>query len=173
MDETLRLFYDLPVKLHNEDRFFPHRRALESGPLPVLRTAAAPRVRVSAAAVPYRPNRGIYALVNNQTTDSGDRPRTTSSKSADDLLEIAGVAGVWSFGRRDGDGAQGETGPPPGAGALFEADVTICFLDDDPVRVAKDVTDLIGSSFDDEGSSLRFAGPFETVVPWSWDWFDK
>jgi hypothetical protein len=59
-----------------------------------------------------------------------------------------------------------------GGGVPFEADVTICFLDGDPVQVAEDVTDLLGPRFEIEGASPRFAGPFETVVPWAWDWFD-
>ena len=130
LDETLALFYDLAVRLHDEDRFFPSRRALESGPLPVRATAAAPRVRVSAAAVPYRPNRGIYALVDNPTRDSDGRQTSTLSKSADDLLQIDGVAGVWLFGPGDSrpqdDRSQRDTGSTPlGTGAPLEAVVTI------------------------------------------------
>jgi hypothetical protein len=174
LDETLRLFYDLASRLHTEDRFFPYRRALESGPLPVAGAFAAPRVRVSAAAVPYRPNRGIYAIVNAPLLEgSGNSRRSHQRLPAAELLEVPGVAGVWFFGpgtERAGD-RSAPVAAPNGGGMPLDADVTICFLDEDPVEVAEDLTDLMRSGPDHR--SPRFAGPLETVVPWSWDWFDE
>lgn len=174
LDETLRLFFDLASRLHTEDRFFPHRRALESGPLPVAGAFAATRVRVSAAAVPYRPNRGIYAIVNAPLSEgSGNSRRGDQRQSAAALLENPGVAGVWLFGPAT-QGVDGSPDPGPasnGAGVPLDADVTICFLDEDPVEVAGGLIDLMRPGFDDRPP--RFAGPLETVVPWSWDWFDE
>jgi hypothetical protein len=174
LDETLRLFFDLASRLHTEDRFFPYRRALESGPLPVAGTFAAPRVKISAAAVPYRPNRGIYAIVNAPLSEeSGNGRRSDQRVSAAELVEIPGVAGVWFFGpatlRPDG-----RPDPEPasrGAGVPLDDDVTICFLDEDPVEAAESLVDLMRPRFDHRPP--RFAGPLETVVPWSWDWFDE
>lgn len=58
VEETLDEFAALARRLREEGRFFGPRRSYLSGPFDVLDTAAAPRVHVSAAAVPYRPNTG-------------------------------------------------------------------------------------------------------------------
>ena len=183
LDETLRSFYDLAVQLHEEDRFFPHRRALESGPLAVRGLFAAPRVRVSPAAVPYRPNRGVYAVVSAPGSDRTGEISESSigdldSEAAGELLRIDGVAGVWFFGPGRGtfdrvgtDG--GETKAPAGSGSAFSAEVTLCFLDEDPVSVAEEITHLLRPSWERDGRMPRLAGPYETVVPGSWDWFDE
>lgn len=174
LDETLRLFYDLAVQLHRDDRFFPHRRALESGPLGVRGLFAAPRVSVSPAAVPYRPNRGVYAVVSSPVSDRPAPGGTVDSHLADELLRIDGVAGAWFFGdmftEAVADG--GSVAAPGGSGSAFRADVTLCFLDEDPVSVASDIAGLLRPRWEREGAMPRLAGPFETVVPWSWDWFD-
>jgi hypothetical protein len=172
LEETLQCFYDLAERLHQEDRFFPYRRALESGPLTVLGAFAAPRVKVSAAAVPYRPNRGIYAMVDDPMGAFENSQRSDLQRSAEQLLGVAGVAGVWFFG--PGYNARDDTvSVPKGAGEPFEADMTICFLDEDPVCVAEELADLVASRVERRGSAPRLAGPFETVVPWAWGWFDE
>jgi hypothetical protein len=176
LEETLRDFYDLAVRLHEEDRFFPYRRALESGPLAVRGTFAAPRVRISAAAVPYRPNRGVYIVVDTPKSDApevgpeGRGAKGNTSQLAGDLLRIAGVAGVWLFGP---NGVREPGAASQGSGIPLEADVTLCFLDEDPVTVASDIADLLELRPEHTDASARLAAPFETVTPWSWDWFDE
>jgi len=177
LDETLRCFYDLAAQLHTEDRFFPHRRALESGPLGVRALFAAPRVRVSPPAVPYRPNRGVYLVVSRSLSDEPESHTGVDSHLADELLGIDGVAGVWFFGpgpdSQEENVAQGRSvAALGGPGSAFRADVTLCFLDEDPVSVASDIAGLLRPRWEREGAMPRLAGPFETVVPWSWDWFD-
>ena len=53
----------LAERLHAEDRFFAARRALLSGPFPVVGRWAAPRVAVSPEAVPFRPAQGVHVVV--------------------------------------------------------------------------------------------------------------
>lgn len=176
LEETLQSFYELAARLHREDRFFPHRRALATGPLGVLGAFAAPRVRVSAAAVPYRPNRGVFVVVE---APKGAEHRSPSARlaAAEVLLGVPGVAGVWFFGPagatgQGDDGARDGPVPAPGAGGdRFEADVTMCFLDGDPVSVVEDIVELLAPGWEPPGSAPLLAEPFETVVPWSWDWF--
>ena len=84
-DETvLPLFFDLGVQLHHADRFFAARRALLSGPFDIVGRWAAPRVAVSAAAIPFRPSHGLYVVVGPPVDGA-------------DFVDHPGVAGVWQF----------------------------------------------------------------------------
>jgi hypothetical protein len=134
--DTLKEFYELGRYLHEVDRFHRQRRAHLSGPFPVEAIAAAPRVLISAAAVPYRPNRGVYVTV---------RDRAAPAIGPDALGAVPGVAGAWSF-------------------ADDERRITVAWLDDDPLTVAGRL---------DVAPGAELAGPFETIVPWKWDWFDR
>ena len=67
--QTLDDFFALGAELHRLDRFFDARRALLTGPFRAHDAVAAPRVLVSAAAVPYRPHRGVYVVVEGPTAD--------------------------------------------------------------------------------------------------------
>jgi hypothetical protein len=50
----------------------------------------------------------------------------------------------------------------------------VCWLDDDPLAVAARVAPLELERRDrfDSASHVTFSGPFETITPWAWDWFD-
>ena len=162
---TLEDFFDLGAELHRLDRFHLHRRAHLTGPFGVLDTAASARVLVSAAAVPYRAHRGIYCvveeLVAGESRDSGER---TEYESA--LLAVPGVAGLWTFGTDPELMSRRWT-----AGTRR---ITVCWLDEPPLTVAEGLAPLVSSQFDqrDAASRVVFAGPFETIKPWEWDWFD-
>ena len=77
-------FFALAERLHAEDRFFAARRALLSGPFPVVGRWAAPRVAVSPGAVPYRPAQGVHVVVG-------------PALQGEELVGHAGVAGAWQF----------------------------------------------------------------------------
>jgi hypothetical protein len=77
-------FFALAERLWAEDRFFAARRAVLSGPFEVVGAWAAPRVAISAGAVPFRPARGVYAVVGPAI--DGER-----------LIDAHGVAGAWQF----------------------------------------------------------------------------
>ena len=57
--EVLPPFQALGERLWAESRFFRARRALLSGPFEVVGAWAAPRVAISAGAVPFRPAHGV------------------------------------------------------------------------------------------------------------------
>ena len=143
---------ELGRELHEVDRFHQHRRAHLSGPFLVDGAAAAPRVLVSAEAVPYRPNRGVYVVVAESDEPGVDPPGLDIGAA----LEVPGVAGVWTFRPRDDFAARWKTG---------RRTITVCWLDDEPLAVAPGLDARLSGA-------LAFAGPFETVVPWQWDWFD-
>ncbi len=77
-------FFALAKRLYAEDRFFAARRALLSGPFEIAGRWAAPRVAVSAGAVPFRPSNGVYVVVG---------PRVDGEA----MVEQPGVAGTWQF----------------------------------------------------------------------------
>jgi hypothetical protein len=147
---TLDDFFELGAELHRVDRFFRARRAHLTGPFRIETTTAAPRVLVSAAAVPFRPNRGVYVIV--------DEPGNAAA--ADALLGVPGVAGVWTFATDDA-----LSSPRWTDGARR---ITVAWLDDDPLAVGADIAPLVLPR-----DGVAFAGPFETITPWQWDWFDR
>ncbi len=68
VEPTLEEFHALGGRLRQLGRFHEHRRARLSGPFEVATVAAAPRVAISAEAVPFRPNRGVYLVVEDLPT---------------------------------------------------------------------------------------------------------
>jgi hypothetical protein len=176
IDETIESFYELAMRLHDEDRFFPHRRSIAAGALPVEGALAAQRVRISAAALPYRLNRGVYAVVEHRpAVVSDDGRRAVTVEQLGDLLRIPGVAGAWRFGRQPGTGDGGEEADVPaprGSARTLDASVTVVYLDDDPVSVSDPIRELLMPRWEREEIAPAIAGPLEAITPWSWDWFD-
>jgi hypothetical protein len=171
--ETIESFYALAMRLHDADRFFAHRRAIATAALKVQGAYAAPRVRVSPAAIPYRPNRGVYAVVERGRSElpgedlSGQDRGAVPAGRIDELLRLPGVAGVWTFGQTV---SASET---PGSDRSLDARVTICYLDDDPLQVSGAIGDLLRPDWEREERSPDMAGPLEAITPWCWDWFDE
>ena len=77
-------FAALASRLREVDRFFPARQAHLSGPFTVTERWVSPRVKVSTAAVPFRPANGVYVVVG-PSVDGGA------------LVAQRGVAGAWGF----------------------------------------------------------------------------
>ena len=134
-------FFALAKRLHAEDRFFAARRALLSGPFEVAAQWAAPRVAVSAGAVPFRPSQGVYVVVGPAVDGAA-------------LVDRAGVAGAWQF-------ADAEAG----------RSVTVAFVDGDLWQVAADLRSsaTVGGGVGD--ADVQWAGPLERVDAFRWDWF--
>jgi len=89
-ESCLPEFFALAKRLWAVDRFFTERRAVLSGPFAVTDQWAAPRVAISAGAVPFRPSNGVYAVVGPRVDGAG-------------LIECAGVAGAWQFTDAEND----------------------------------------------------------------------
>jgi hypothetical protein len=158
VDATLEQFHALGGELRRVGRFHEHRRAWLSGPFELSTIAAAPRVLISAEAVPYRPNRGAYVVVE----DLPPGPATAADGRARAVLAVPGVAGVWSFV----SGEERRMAWRPG-----RRRVTVCFLDESPLEVSPSLGAVVGRWRPDAGTIVH-AGPVETVVPWQWDWFE-
>lgn len=125
----------LSTELDAAGRTFADRRSVYTGVLPLAAATAAPRVGVKAAAVPFRPATGVLAVVDDPA--AGLPP---------DLTGIDGVAGAWAFAA-DGGAER----------------VTVAWLDDDPVAVARRAAPAL--------AGVRHAAPYEAIRPGEWDWF--
>jgi len=153
VDETLREFYEHGRALGKVGRFHQHRKALLSGPFRIVGGVAHDRVLVRPESIPFRPHHGIYVVVE----DAG-APDTDAHEDA--LMAVPGVAGLWTFV----SGAASDAHPwKPG-----DQRITVAWLDTDPLAVADRCISIEGLR---EG--VTFAGPFETITPWDWTWFDQ
>ena len=160
IEETLDEFFALGAELHRLARFHRHRRAHLTGPFRIVGRVAAPRVLVSAEAVPFRAHRGVYVVV--EELPSGDGPGAVDHG----LHAVAGVAGVWTFASADLTSSRWTAGARR---------ITVCWLDDDVLEVSARLAPIVDGWRERAapGSNVSFAGPFETITPWEWDWFDQ
>jgi hypothetical protein len=169
--DTLTAFGDLAIRLRSMGRFHGHRRILLSGAFRLLDVQAARRVVVSANAVLYRPNRGVYVVVEKvlDREDGGTAPdagwRWRNDQRMADLLDAAGVAGIAAFVT---DPDITEAGEEPGTRYI-----SLLYLDEDPVATAHLLRPLFEEHWRDGAVEPEFAGPFETIIPWRWNWFDS
>ena len=140
-----------------------------------VRGESARRVRVSADALPMRPNRGVHVeilrLADARSTatmrwlDWYDRERVP------ELLDSDGVAGVWAFADEGSFTTPRDlvTGSVDGSMRLH-----LTYLDGDPVEVAAPLGSVGAAGAPVEGTpEVLFAGVLRSITPWEWDWFDE
>lgn len=145
----LRGFNELSSALGNAGRKLPLLPPVERGVYEVRAKAAAPRVKVGSDVLPWLPARGVFLLVER------------GSASANTLVEVPGVAGVWSAVSRQVDAHL--------ANAQAGQAITYCFLDDDPVAVGERLRPVLSARWEEPGVEPLFAAPFFAVVPFEWD----
>ncbi len=154
VERTLREFMQLGRDLYKVGRFHLHRRSQLSGPFPLLGETVAARVLISAEAVPYRPNLGVYVEVE-ALPDGGhsgsDDPDLEAHRGA--LCSQPGVVGAWSF-------------------ADERYRMTVSWLDVPPLEVAVRLEPIVEARRKASPTRTVFAGPLEAITPWQWDWFD-
>jgi hypothetical protein len=169
LGETLDEFMDLGQQLYALGRFHQHRVSHLSGPHQWLDAHAAPRVSIGAETLPYRPNRGLYVTVEDIDRDASpdailDWSRRWHDADVERWLELDGVMGSWTFATspyfRDARWTRGNRR------------ITVHYLDGDPLDVAARVQPLLDLRWRDAPVTPVHAGPYQTIVPFEWDWFD-
>ena len=136
-----------------------------------------PDTRISPAALPFRPHRGVHLTVSRvaepKSTQAQDLFEFHDTVRAPQLLGLPGVAGLWTFRGLD---VRGPDDQVLDDGAALR--ITLCYLDSDPVRFAADLRaaegdGAISAAGDLAGAeTLLLSGPLRTIVPWEWGWFD-
>ena len=134
-------FLELSRALGAAGRKLPLLPPVERGVYDVRSRAS--RMTAGADVLPWWPVRGAYLVVDRETS------------SVDDLLAVDGVVGVWSATALD-------VGPELASAAPGQR-LTYCFLDDDPVVVARRMNPVVAQR------KPLFAAPFHPVVPHEWD----
>jgi hypothetical protein len=142
-------FLDLAKALIGADRKLPLLPPVERGVYNVQSKSAAPRVKVGADVLPWWPVLGVYLLL-----EQGGAP-------ADHLVDVDGVAGVWSAATLSVDAKM--------ASAQAGQSITYCFLDDDPVATAARLRPALESRWNDSGVVPLLASPMYPIVPYQWD----
>ncbi len=142
-------FNELSTALGNAGRKLPLLPPVERGVYEVQNKAAAPRVKVGSDVLPWLPVRGAVLLVER------------GSAAAGPLLEVGGVAGVWSALSRQVDASL--------ASAQANQSITYCFVDDDPIAVAERLRPVLAARWGAPGVEPVFAAPLFAVVPYEWD----
>jgi hypothetical protein len=159
IERSLRDFMELGTELRAAGRFHHQRRAHLSGPLHVQACAASPRVLVSAAAVPYRPNRGVYVVVEGPPNSEAGAEPSWGARHRATLLELPGVAGLWEFAA--------SPDVPRYSWTTAGHRITVVWLDAEPLALNPVLAGL------DAAERTVLSAPFETITPWQWDWFES
>lgn len=163
VSETLEDFRALGAALREEGRFHLRRRSCLSGPFSPIDRRAAGRVLVSAQVLPFRPNLGVYVVVHALDSDVS-LDAADAAKLSERLCNEPGVAGVWTFVSL---GGFEHLGWRPG-----NRRITVCYLDEPPLSVAEALGEAV-LQMAQGAPAPELAGPFETISPWRWDWFER
>ncbi len=138
---------------------FPERlpNRLVAGGEPVEAHAAISAL-VTADVVPYRPNRGAYLII--ERADPSSEGARWSPNHVEGLLAIEGVAGFWSFA---------PTTLRPDEFSQSGYSVAVCYLDEDPVPVAKAIGTVLADRWEGAAINPAFAAPFLSLQPFDYE----
>jgi hypothetical protein len=123
--------------------------SVEFGLYDLIGKVAAPRVVVGADVIPWRPALGVYVVVEEGLAPPGD------------VTDVDGVAGAWW-----GEGTTAQTPFPIDRKGL---QLTLLFLDEEPVGVAGRLRAPLERRWAGRGPVPLLAAPFHVVVPFDWD----
>jgi len=154
-------WFVLGARLHEVGRFPYRLPAVLLGVFDVVSCHAAPSAAITDEIVPYRPNRGMYLVVERPADDGSPFP--WSPAQTDRLLAIDGVAGLWTFA------ANADLRPDRFDPVHYQA--AVCYLDGDPVATAGPLGELVTERWEGAPVTPELAAPFVAMRPWEWDRF--
>lgn len=168
LEDTLRAFAQLGRRLAEAGRYpeaaIPHLL----GAFELRGAHASASASVSAAALPFRPQRGVHLIVERPSRPEGldEWWGWHESEHVPALLAVPGVAGVQAFQSTERLGRDADQGPRFGSapwdpgGSL----VTVVFLDGEVVDVARRLEPMVRARWADGRVVPRLAGPFRSPV---------
>ncbi len=145
--EGLRGFYDLAVALNQAGRSPFIMPPVARGVFTLGEAAAEPRIRTGVDVLPWFPVRGVYLLME------------TGENSAPLPRDLPGVAGAMTAASTATEISSIEGGQQ----------LTLCFLDEDPVAVARAIRPQLEERWRTHRLTPLLAAPFHCVVPYEWD----
>ena len=132
-----------------------------------LDARASARAGVSAQVLPWRPNKGVYVLVDElASVPAAARGYLEAHQgAAPSLLATPGVAGIWLFGS--------DRAFPGVLASRCEGHfgVSILFLDDDPATVGARLAPIVARRCAGMPAAPLLAAPFESIPQWNWERF--
>jgi hypothetical protein len=159
VQETYDAFMALGAELREAGRFPEVRPSLQTRLLAVEARHAAPAAAVSAEVVPFRPHRGVLLVVEGPNDDETAWHDWLATGHDSAMLEVPGVAGIWSFH---------STGPwrlrPACEGPPQRT--TVVFLDADPIVTTQRLAPMIEQRWSSRAVRPMFAGPLRTMIDW-------
>ncbi|MDG4834419.1 hypothetical protein O7627_34690 [Solwaraspora sp. WMMD1047] len=183
VEESLRDWQALAERSYQWGRRIDTRiaRRLLMGTFTPVKGYVSPRVRVSADALPFRPNRGIAVTVTRLAEPHGPEAHDLfdwqDRVQIPHLLTRPTVAGVWTFASqsttldRAGAGPPGSTTFDEGAAEPGGYRVLLAYLDGDPLEHTAAVDAESGPEHPHPEESLM-DGVLRAIQPWQWDWFE-
>ncbi|MFV8817051.1 hypothetical protein [Haliea sp. E17] len=145
--EGLGEFYDLGLALHEAGRSPFIMPPVERGVYTLGEVVAEPRIRTGADVLPWLPIRGMYLLVE-QGGEAAPLPQG-----------IPGVAGALT----SSSVASEISSVAPGQ------HLTLCFLDQDPIEVARTIEPYLRERWSDTSLTPLLAAPYFSIVAYEWD----
>jgi hypothetical protein len=159
VQETYDAFMDLAAELRDAGRFPEVRPSLQTRLLAIEEQCSAPAAVVSAEVVPFRPHRGVVLVVEGPNDDAAAWYDWPAVEHDAVMLEVPGVAGIWSFRSTDSWRLRPTCEGPPQR-------VTVVFLDADPIDTTKRLAPMIEQRWSSGGVRPLFAGPLRTMIDW-------
>ena len=167
IDQTLVAFSQLGRRAAETGRYPEPATSHLLGAFHLQQGYAAPRVLVSAEAVPFRPHRGIVLLV--ESIGDGDVAawaRWHHVEHVPALLSIDGVAGVYAFRSSTLLGVGADQGARFGMPMWDPGNryVTVVYLDDDVAATTARLADPLRERWTSGAVAPELAGPFRSMV---------
>jgi hypothetical protein len=132
--------------------------------------AVAPRVRLSPAALAFRPNRGIVLTASRfdapRSAAAHRRYRWWQDEYVPAQLARDGVVGCWTFAGESNFAVHADLA---GGAAAASTRFAVFYVEADPVELVR-TFDAVDDTAGVE--TVLFHGPLLAIQPWQWDWFD-
>ncbi|WP_313358009.1 hypothetical protein [Microbacterium sp.] len=133
---------------------------------------AAPRALVSADVLPYRPNRGVHVTLTRFEDPHGaeahEAHRREDREVVPALLEVNGVAGVWTFSYSHPQRHSSLPFDQSLDGTPGSHRIRLVYLEDDPAAVSGELR-AVESGIPGGAGEILFSAPVSTITPWQ-DW---
>ena len=167
-EDALVEFARLGRRLADEGRYPEPATPHLLGAYEVHALRASPAAVVSDEAVPFRPHRGVYVIVESGTDAALDDGfwRWHDAEHVPAVLDTDGVDGLLVLRRTDRVGRGPEQGPRFGAAAPWDpggSAVTLVYVDGDLLATTERLAPIVGTRWAHDVAP-RLAGPFRSPV---------